>query len=456
MTKICKSCQYRNIDAHHYCVKCGKPLERGVALLPRKYVVISEDEYKKLKGQQAALEVLQRSHSALQTSYNALKNKTNNSRNRGNDSSTSSRIWGWLKDFWEEWGIGIFYLAALGMFIWGIVSLVKSCESDSNDYFVKIVQDENTGKYGLYNEQTEQQVLACDYDTIIHNYASNFNFFYLMKNSLWGVTDSLGQVTVDCTLDSVRASSKREDFVLISYSEDKKGVLSNYGQVILPCEFASVLWEYKPGEWVSNEEPANYVGNIIPVKKTVNSQWELFNRNGERITSNQYFIVRQTCHPELVKVSKKATPYKYGLVNSEGKEVLPCSYSHIYNFFDDRSWIREGRPRTSVADNGVADKWMCINSQGKVVFELSGNYTVNRFSHGLAAIVNRPEYLQEDLIGFCDVNGHWPIPIMYSFRKTENGGVFIPTFSDGPDPRAWVSYKGKDGYLTLDGKFHEQ
>ncbi|MBR3455065.1 MAG: WG repeat-containing protein [Bacteroidaceae bacterium] len=453
MTKICKSCQYRNPDAHHYCVKCGKPLEAGVAFLPRKYVVISEDEYRKLKGQQTELGTLRQNFKNLQNNYRNLKNQTR--------SSWGSGLRDWWSNFWTEHGEGVWITLGILIFLaicFGIGYSCEGCSKDNDDYFVKIVQDENTGKYGLYNEQTQIHVLLCDYDTIIHNYASYYNFFYTRQNGLWGVTDSLGQVTVECSLDSVRSSSKRTDGVLITYANDKQGVISNYGQVILPCEYATVLWDHHPGNHAYNDYPADYVGNIIPAKKTANSQWELFNRQGERITANQYCTVRQTCHPDLIKVSKKTNPYQYGLVDITGKDVLPCLYSAIYNFSDDRSWIQVGRVRRGSTDDKADDKWMCIDPQGKVQFSFPGSYKVSAFGHGLAAVIDKNDWNmdQNAKVGFCDVSGKMVIPMIYGLHWNENGSYFSPWFTEGSESRAWVSFNGKNGYLTPDGKFHEE
>lgn len=454
MTKICNSCKHQNSDAYHYCVKCGKPLETGLTFRPRNYVVISEDEYKGLKGKETTLANLQRSHRSLQNTYNNLRNNVNN--------TWWNRMKRKLSDFWEEYGIGFawfFGFAVFAAIVIGIVYLWDSCSNSSDRYFIKIVQDENTSKYGLYNEQTKEQVLACDYDTIIHERADYYHFFYTRKAGLWGVTDSLGQVTIDCTLDSVRTSSQRNDCVLITYAGNKQGMMSNYGQVVLPCEFAHVLWisdmrKSSP----SYLTPGNYVGNIIPVKRTANGQWELYNRNGELFTPTSYYSVEQTGHPDLVKVSKKNYASKYGLVNINGTEVLPCSYGKITVFSDDRAWIRVGRPRTSASDDGADDKWMCINPQGQVLFSFPGNYTVHAFTHGLAAVINK-EQMNIDknaLVGFCDVNGNMAIPMIYNLKMTSERGWTVPIFEDWTEPRATVSYQGNNGYLTTDGKFHKE
>ena len=451
MTKICKYCKHQNLDIHHYCVKCGKPLETGVALLPKKYVVISEDEYKKLKGQQAQLGTLQQNFKSLQNNYRNLKNQTNR--------SWGNRLRDWWSDFWTEHGEDVWITLGSLFFLaicFGIGYSFKSCSKDNDNYFVKIVQDENTHKFGLYNEQTKQQVLPCDYDTILHQRGYYYHFFYTRQGALWGVTDSLGNVTVNCSLDSVRTSSPRPDCVLITFANDKQGVISNFGQVILPCEYARVLWDYDMRNHSANVNSAgNYIGNIIPAKQTANGKWELYNRNGERITQNTYLDVQQTGASDLVKVSKDKT--KYGLVDINGTEVQKCNYGTIQTFFGDYSWIRVGRPRRSLTDDGADDKWMCIYSDGTILFSFPGNYTPYPFSQGLAAIVNNDvmKINNNSLVGFCDVNGEMVIPMIYNPKMTETGGWYHPSFSDGDNPKAWVSYQGKDGYLTTDGVFHE-
>lgn len=451
MTKICKNCKHQNLDIHHYCVKCGKPLERGVALLPKKYVVISEDEYRKLKGQQSELGTLRQNFKNLQNNYRNLRAR--------NDNSWGRQLKDFFSSFWEEYGSKVWkflgVIAGVALIYWLIVA-VENCISSNDNYFVKIVQDENTHKYGLYNEQTKQQVLPCDYDTILHQRGSYYHFFYTRQGALWGVTDSLGQVTVECSLDSVRTSSPRPDCVLITYANDKQGVMSNYGQVILPCEYARVLWDYDMrNHSATGNTPGNYIGNIIPAKQSANGKWELYNRKGERITQSTYHDVQQTGVPDLIKVSKDKS--KYGLVDINGTEVLPCNYGTIQTFSDDYSWIRVGRPRKSLTDDGADDKWMCISSDGTILFSYPGNYTPYPFSQGLAAIVNNDvmKINNNSMVGFCDVNGEMTIPMIYNLKMTETGGWYHPTFSEGDNPKAWVSYQGKNGYLTTDGIFHE-
>ena len=452
MTKICNNCKHQNLDAHHYCVKCGKPLERGTALLPKKYKVISEDEYKHLQGQKASAESYRRLYEGLLRTHNALKNRIENSRSR--------RMSDFFSSFWEEYSEEVWWFLGIVAFLAGCIWLghsCQSCSSNDNNYFVKIVQDENTHKYGLYNEQTEQQVLPCDYDTILHQRGNYYHFFYTRQGALWGVTDSLGNVTVDCSLDSVRTSSNRTDCVLITYTNDKQGVMSNYGKVILPCEYARVLWDYdmRNSSPIGMITPGNYIGNIIPAKRSSNGKWELYNREGGRITQYTYQDVQQTRAADLIKVSKDRI--KFGLVDINGTEVLPCNYGTIQTFSDERAWIRVGRLRTSLNDDLADDKWMCINPQGQIQFSFPGNYTVFPFSHGLAAVMNKDQMHADrnTMVGFCDVNGGMVIPMIYNPKMTETGGWYHPTFTEGDDPRAWVSYQGKDGYLTTDGKFHE-
>ena len=333
------------------------------------------------------------------------------------------------------------------------------------NYIVKIVKDGNSGKYGLYDKEKEQEVLKCEYDSLVHNHEGFCNYFSIWKSGLLGIADSLGHISTDCMLDSVRISSDREDCVLVSYGHDKRGVLSRQGTVILPCEYEIVLWDYQPGThiFISIDDPANYVGNIIPAKKKSGGQWELFNRQGKRITSDKYDMVRQTCHPDLIKVSRKENSWSYGLINLDGRMVLTCSYNKIFNFSNDRSWVRIGRARKSVDDDLADDKWICIDPHGEVVFSVPGNYTVYGFSHGLAAVGNMDRFsftddvMEKMLIGFFNTEGEMVIPMVYHLRKNKNvdgNSYYFPDFNSGSEPRAWISFEGRDGYLTLDGKFH--
>ena len=310
--------------------------------------------------------------------------------------------------------VGIFMVTGLVYLLgWIIPFILKSSDkATSPDEVVKIVRDSKTGKYGLYNSEHDSLVIPYQYDTIFHRKGYNsqripFNLFYLHKNEKFAVADSLGRITVNCELDS---TSWAYDNLLIMYKGRKRGVLDYNCCPIVPCNYQYVLWETKPREDLYNV--GKYVGNIIPVKADNNSGWELYNRKGVRICDKKYHKAIQTGSPELIKVCERVRvgvrnsytyEEKYGVVNENGQEVIPCKYYGISKFGDDRAWVQE-------KEGGA---WSLIASTGKLIKSnlLQSTYTPYAFSEGLAA-VKAPN----GKIGYYDVSGNLAQQFKYMNR----------------------------------------
>lgn len=419
MAKQCPKCNNNNIDAAHYCTECGAPLEKegySWRKTEKRYIVVPQSDYKYKEDE-----------------LNRLK-----SENRSLKQQLENNLWfrftKWWKNIdWEEfWGYFWIVFGCVCFVVLIVAGLFSDC-SDGEKEKIQIKKDDENGKFALYNNSEDKLLTQYIYDTIEHRKNDISNFYYLCRNRLWGVADSNGVITIECTLDSAKGSFFQDDNLVITYSAGKQGLFNkSSGQVIIPCDNYRVLWYSVPG----NSYPAQsrgigtYVGNIIPVKPTSSQPWVLYNREGKRINNQSYKEVRQTGLPNLVIVVPEYG--NEGLVNQNGETIL-SSYYYIYNFSEGIT------PNVAWALKKYQEPYTCIDEMGKPVFKLPKGYKPYGFSEGLAAI----EY--NGKIGFCDNTGRYVIPRQYGFHNK-----YSPFFNNG---KAYVSYNGVYGTINKQGKF---
>ncbi len=414
MSKKCSNqrCQYVNSDSSHYCVKCGKPLEKLYIFSSRPdktYEVIAKSE------------------------LDSLKNERNRLRKQINE-SYALKIESWVKVNKETifWTSITFIAIVIGGW------LFTKCDFTHNKQVIEIKKNDVTGKYGIFDNKTETLVTPFEYDSISHrksidkNQNVYRNYFYLFKNGKIGVADGTGKTTINCSID---ATDGAYNGIVILQKGEKKGIMDLFGHRIIPCEYQYVLWKDKP-KYNSFETPGSYVGNIIPVAVNKNSYWELYNRNGVKISNQRYKEAIQTGNPKLIKVREVRNDYRvlYGIVDENGQVIVPCKYYSISVFEEDRAWVKEK----------YSDPWSLITSNGERLMTLPFKYTPSAFHDGMAAIKNNGK------IGYCDINGKFVIPMNYEQINNNDGSYISFDFYYG---KAKVLYKGKPGYLDKKGIF---
>ena len=112
---------------------------------------------------------------------------------------------------------------------------------------------------------------------------------------------------------------------------------------------------------------------------------------------------------------------KWGVINTEGKEVVPCIYDMVNSFHDELA---------AVCKN---DKWGYVNTKGELVIPCIYEYA-NDFSEGLAAVTKNGKE------GFINTKGEVAIPL-----KFEKCGIF----SEG---LAYAGDKTGNYFINTDGE----
>lgn len=463
----CKHCEaeFAKSPQTCYCPHCGRLLEGSEEFVaidkkslddlkkglvaPEGYVYIDDDEAKRnitaynsmiKDGYAPAGKILvpEEEHDRLCKSKKALEEWEMTFRDKVVERDVNHFTW----DFYGiVFLVGLFVIfTGIGLFVFTDFLIDKFSGTPTAET-VKIVKDDASGKYGIYDNRGDSLAIPYEYDSISHrkgrdHYQGDWNFFYLYKNGQLGVADSLGRLTYSCDLglDSVLRACHG---VLVVCNDGKQGLMDGYGHQILPIKYQYVLWENRH-TYSTLEHPGTYVGNIIPAKPDRNRGWELYDRSGKKISSQQYKAAIQTGDPRLIKVSENRNDYKtyYGIVDETGQVVLPCIYHGISNFGNGRAWVRKSSN----------EPWTLITSKGERLATLSSAaYTPSEFSDSMAAVKN-----YDNTFGYCDMSGKLVIPMIYEQVRIDGNKSYGNDFYSG---KARVSYKGKSGYIDKTGKF---
>ncbi len=179
------------------------------------------------------------------------------------------------------------------------------------------------GKCGLLKSQN-QLVLPIEFDTIVPCYWESC--FFISKNSLFGVVNTDGFLTVPIYYEYIEVEAKGEQLLqgvitkktFIVQKNRKLGTIDFRNNLIIPIEYDGI------SNWVEHGPKAHYV------KK--NGLYGLINYNtGELIIPILYEGIK--VRKNLVEVKRNGL---FGVRTLKNEEVIPCVYDKIFvdlNYF---------------------------------------------------------------------------------------------------------------------------
>ena len=188
---------------------------------------------------------------------------------------------------------------------------------------------------------------------------------------------------------------------------------------VIPCENQYVFWETRPIEWTW-ENPNDNVGNIIPVKHSINSGWVIYDKYGKRIYLISYQEATQTGEPDLIKVKINNL---FGIIDIN----VSCNSTRISRFRKEKAFVN------------YKEKEDVIN-KGEVAHLREITKTHWHFYEGLFTKMN-----QDGKIGYYNETGELFFP--HIFGQAREGDDLVGPGFDGDSAR--ISYNGRNGYLYI-------
>lgn len=248
--------------------------------------------------------------------------------------------------------------------LYNLFVVQKSSGSSSN----------NSTDYGVvtWNGEKFTELISTKYKKIEFN-ENREEFFVTNSSDKVGIFLSTGATKVNPSYDEIKMIDPDYGLYLVK-SNNKYGVINDKEVKIVHLEYDAIGIDAT--NYTSNEISNQYLlyDNIIPVKQ--NNKWGLFNRSGEKIlevecdsigciastvkdkVANNLLLIPDI---EGIVISKDK---KYGLIDSTGKELIPCATDVMYSITDagvDTYYMNYTIPNPNAEQNSSAEKTITYN-----------------------------------------------------------------------------------------------
>lgn len=294
------------------------------------------------------------------------------------------------------------------------VETIVPCEYDQvqtiNDdeyYFVT-----NGSLHGLLSWDGET-IISCEYNGIDLNEYEGF--FSVKRNGRKGLMSRAGEELVPCAFDDCGVI---DEHFLWARGDKTYGIYSSEGEKVQPCKFNSFfIYEGKKKKEVSlsdfaqldrRQHPDLYavvsgkVGTLDSKKFTTKlpCAYDYLSDFAPRMKITNGVLTEQ-------RLAVCRLNGKYGIVNSEGKQIQPMAFDELRKDVSDPS--SKELPDMGAARDlhvRIGDKWGILTANGEQLAEVKFD-SVGVFHDGLAVVKAAERY------GYIDRSGAIVIPIQW-------------------------------------------
>ena len=174
------------------------------------------------------------------------------------------------------------------------------------------------------------------------------------------------------------------------------------------------------------------------IRLSEESGWSFINEVGEVITSKEYYDCSEFINGIAIVESNR----KYGFINLDGNEVVPCEYDSIQ--YNGSGYYHAHKDKTHYLFNSSA---ACIFESDK--YDISDTFNMGSFStnKGVIKIYGNSRY------GLIDIHGKEVLPPTYSEMKHFSGGLCaVARYVDGIKQWGFINIKGEE---SIPSQFQE-
>ena len=253
------------------------------------------------------------------------------------------------------------------------------------------------------------------YDVSTWRYLGNNNFELVTHKTEWdsstiGIINSSGKILLYA--NGVDVVYRKSGYYYIIARDGKYGIVDKNCNEIVPCIYDEIKSNSDGISFMATKDDIYY---IIGSDGTITRKFVPDYSKYKAVYSyNGIYAVVDNC----------AQFYRYGIVDSNNKFILPCNYYNI--FFDDE--INDDLIGVSVYTSSISYMYGCLDRDSNIVIPFEYEY-LSGFSEGLAAAEKDGKY------GFIDKNNNVILPFIYEDASP---------FSEG---LAAVEKDGKYGFI---------
>ena len=279
---------------------------------------------------------------------------------------------------------------------------------DGDEYYVVT----NGSLHGLL-DWDGKTVIACVYDDVDLNKC--VGFCSVKRNGLKGLMSKTGEELIPCAFDDFGVINKH---FFWTRKDNTYGIYSSEGEKVQPCKFSSFfVYEGKKKKEVSLSDFAQLDRRQHPDLYAVVSG-KVGTLDSKKFTTKlpcaydylSDFATRMKLTNGVLTEQRLAVCRlngKYGIVNSEGKQIQPMGFDELRNDVSD-PLSKELPDMGSARDLHVriGDKWGILTADGEQLAEVKFD-SVGVFHDGLAVVKAAERY------GYIDRSGAIVIPIQW-------------------------------------------
>ena len=279
---------------------------------------------------------------------------------------------------------------------------------DGDEYYVVT----NGSLHGLL-DWDGKTTIACVYDDVDLN--KYVGFCSVKRNGLKGLMSRTGEELVPCAFDDCGVI---DELFLWTRKDNTYGIYSSEGEKVQPCKFSSFfIYEEKKKKEVLLSDFAQLDQRKHPDLYAVVSG-KVGTLDSEKFTTKlpcaydylSDFATRMKITNGVRTEQRLAVCRlngKYGIVNSEGKQIQPMAFDELRKDVSDPS-SKELPDMGSARDLHVriGDKWGILTADGEQLAEVKFD-SVGVFHDGLAVVKAAERY------GYIDRSGAIVIPIQW-------------------------------------------
>ena len=291
------------------------------------------------------------------------------------------------------------------------VETIIPCEYDqvqAGDEYYYVVT--NGSLHGLLDWEGKT-VIACVYDDVDLN--KYVGFCSVKRNGLKGLMSKTGEELIPCAFDDFGVINKH---FFWTRKDNTYGIYSSEGEKVQPCKFSS-FFIYEEKKKVSLSDFAKLDRRKHPDLYAVVSG-KVGTLDSENFTTKlpcaydylSDFATRMKITNGVLTEQRLAVCRlngKYGIVNSEGKQIQPMGFDELRNDVSDP--LSKELPDLGSARDlhvRIGDKWGVLTAYGEQLAEVKFD-SVGVFHDGLAVVKAAERY------GYIDRSGAIVIPIQW-------------------------------------------
>ena len=280
---------------------------------------------------------------------------------------------------------------------------------------------------------------------------TSIDYFAAYQNNKWGVIDSNGNVVIDPSYaEMIIVPNSKKDVFLCTFDVNYDD--GTYSTKALNSKNEEIFTNYEQVEAISSvdeNEKLSYDGSAIKVQN--GGKYGLINMEGAEILPCEYDEITALQGVEnALLVSKDGN---YGIVNDEGKTLLPTEYAEIQGLGDkttDGFIVKNANGKNGVVDtsngqvletkyDGVSkihegDYYVVTDGGKQKVVKKDGTESLNGSYDEIVAILKNSEngviFKKNNKYGVMNLSGESTIKATYDDLKEAKTGVFIAKTGD--------------------------